>query len=682
MNPIEALLSEPFAQALGGTLLHVVWQGALIALLLAGALRVLRRHAAPVRYAAACGALALLLALPVITLCLLWPSPAETPGNGLTATVGPVVSAEAAMAPEAGALASSEASATWRQAAYATLAAVHPWLVLIWMTGVLALSMRYLAGWTYTLHLRRSGTRAVGQRWQDQLTRLAQPLGVARPVRLVTSMRVRVPTVAGWLRPVILMPVSVFTGLTPRQVEMVIAHELAHIRRHDYLVNLAQAVCETLLFYHPAVWWISERIRIEREHCCDDLVVAVCGDAFTYAEALAKMEQGRQAAPRLALAATGGSLLNRVRRLLEGPTEASPGAARWLAGLTILAALLLSLRLTSALDGMWSKAHTWIAGTEAAEQPGGLLTITTENDQGVLVETFRKDGTSHTMVMKGHIRVQMRTGSHFVVDYKHDSRPRKRANTTTFTAPLTLELWHHERKLSRWDVPDGTVVFEPSEVQSSSELVTVDAGSSMRSLQRPLAQAGYEKTALLLEELIFENQNLSVQLETLDELRELPGESSLPSLINVAERHPRSIVRNEAVQWLGRLGDADVVYTLERIAFGDRSLSVQMEALDALRDRGGLESMARLARIARTHPSAEMRAEAVQSIDAMKADDRLPLLEEIIFRDENLDVRMEALDLLKDAPEAGAVPILRKIARRYSLPDVLREEAADALEDR
>jgi HEAT repeat protein len=122
--------------------------------------------------------------------------------------------------------------------------------------------------------------------------------------------------VIGWLHPVILLPASALTGLTPQQLEAIIAHELAHIRRHDYLINLLQALIEALLFYHPAVWWVSRQIRQEREHCCDDLAVTVCGDARAYARALLEMEQLRAAGPHLAMAANGGSLLPRIQRLV------------------------------------------------------------------------------------------------------------------------------------------------------------------------------------------------------------------------------------------------------------------------------------------------------------------------------------------------------------------------------
>jgi hypothetical protein len=140
----------------------------------------------------------------------------------------------------------------------------------------------------------------------------------------------QVPTVIGWLRPVVLLPGSALTGLTPPQLEAILAHELAHIQRHDYLVNLLQGVVEVLLFYHPGVWWVSQRIRVEREQCCDDVAVGLCGDAVVYARALTELEQGRGDPPQLALAATDGRLLTRIRRLVgcrwEGPASSSSPA--------------------------------------------------------------------------------------------------------------------------------------------------------------------------------------------------------------------------------------------------------------------------------------------------------------------------------------------------------------------
>src|SRR5207247_9522060 len=160
---------------------------------------------------------------------------------------------------------------------------------------------------------------------------------VLRPVRILESALVQVPTVIGWMRPVVLIPASALAGLTPRQLEAVIAHELAHIRRYDYLVNLLQTAVEILLFYHPAVWWVSREIRQEREHCCDDVAVEVCGDALTYARALAEIEALRNIRPQLAMAADGGSLLARIERIIGSSPRRSEPTASWITGAIVIA---------------------------------------------------------------------------------------------------------------------------------------------------------------------------------------------------------------------------------------------------------------------------------------------------------------------------------------------------------
>jgi hypothetical protein len=151
---------------------------------------------------------------------------------------------------------------------------------------------------------------------QYVLRALNTRLGIQRAVKLLNSARVQAPTVISWLKPAILLPVGCMAGLSTLQVEAVLAHELAHIRRHDYLVNFFQSVMETVLFYHPAVWWVSSQIRREREHCCDDLAVAVCGDRLAYAKALSFLEERRSPMPAGAFGATGGVLKMRIARLL------------------------------------------------------------------------------------------------------------------------------------------------------------------------------------------------------------------------------------------------------------------------------------------------------------------------------------------------------------------------------
>jgi GWxTD domain-containing protein len=167
-------------------------------------------------------------------------------------------------------------------------------------------------------------------------------LGIVRPVRLMHSAMVQVPTVIGWLRPVVLIPVGCLTGMSQVQIAAIFAHELAHIRRHDYLVSVLQSVVEAVLFYHPAVWWVSKQVRKEREDCCDDLAVRTSGDSLAYAKALSLLEEHRSTYPAVSLGANGGVLVMRIKRLLG--YEEAPAFSQ-MVGMTLLVVMVAGIAL-------------------------------------------------------------------------------------------------------------------------------------------------------------------------------------------------------------------------------------------------------------------------------------------------------------------------------------------------
>lgn len=324
------LLAHPWACRIAVVLLHFLWQGALVAGLLAFSLRAARHGSARLRYGMSCVALLAMVAWPVATLTLTSDSPASmdsmergTPGSGLLPGASFTASG------------GSAGGGTWL-----------PWITVVWLCGVVALGGRLASGWWRASRLRLVDARPLGGPWVERLAVLQERLGVDGVVELLESGRVRVPMVLGWLRPAILLPVGFCTGLPVSQVEAILAHELAHLVRRDYLVNLVQRAVETLLFYHPAVWWVSERIRIEREYCCDDLAAQAIGDRAELAGALVALAEQQAGFPQLALAADGGSLTERVRRLLGMPGGGAPGA--W-SGRLRTAVLLLVL----VAGGVW-----------------------------------------------------------------------------------------------------------------------------------------------------------------------------------------------------------------------------------------------------------------------------------------------------------------------------------------
>ena len=303
MKSLEILISSPAAAAIGWTLLHSLWEGAIVAAGFGATLLIL--HTARARYLAACLALLALVALFSLTLLRLAPESAQNfPVRGRIVPVWNTVTEDVG-------------SSYWSP----NLAAAAPWLALLWMAGVLLMFGRYFISCVSVRRFRRRGVCCVPHTWQREMERLTVRLRISRPVCVLESCLAETPTVIGHFRPLILMPVGMLAGLSPIQIESILLHELAHIRRHDYLINTLQRCVEGLLFYHPAVWWISVVIRREREHCCDDIAVSISGDPHEYASALAALEQHRFSPA--AVAATGGSLVKRIHRLLYPKTGGS-----------------------------------------------------------------------------------------------------------------------------------------------------------------------------------------------------------------------------------------------------------------------------------------------------------------------------------------------------------------------
>lgn len=384
MNSLEMLLSKPLFQALGWALVHFIWQGTVVAILYAGLATRLRRRTASVRYSIACAAMLLMLMLPVATVLIIEGASSRRPDDSRAAQIAARSAAANSMLlpdgrrqaisneatpPTAGAFASQSVPAAqsqsmaegavdpsvspWRRWVTERFASLMPWLVAVWFAGVLFLSLRFLGGLVVAQRLKRRETSLLLEQWQERLAVLCRRLRVSRPVRLCESMLVEVPTVIGWLRPVILVPASALVGLSAAQLEALLAHELGHIRRYDYLVNLLQTAVETLLFYHPAVWWLSSQIRQERENCCDDLAVATCGNVLVYARALAELEGLRSSTAQLAVAANGGALIERIQRLVGNPSGRAQRFESWLAGVIALATVgaILAGAQTTTLSG-------------------------------------------------------------------------------------------------------------------------------------------------------------------------------------------------------------------------------------------------------------------------------------------------------------------------------------------
>ncbi len=397
----------PVLAAVGWTLVHYLWQGTIVAGVF-GLVRLgSRRSSAESRYVLACSALLVMGLLPLCTLAVVWPAVSTAHDAGIAFSSAPELTAAAAVP-------------AWRTAVPGAM----PWVLAVWGLGVGILAIRASIGWSRLERLVRDHSYSLEPEWRRRVELLTDRVGLRHGISVRTTLKVASPIVTGCWRPTVLLPLSVFTGLPVDQLESLILHELVHIKRRDLWVQRAQLVVETLLFHHPAVWWISHVIRLEREYCCDAAVVALTGDRLGYARALTGVETARSRLPRQALASTGGSLMSRIRSIVH-PTPVSPTTS-WSAAIWTLAALGLVVALTAATTAIGEATHAptpqWMPDTvgrwsslfqTAADRHGvdpALLSIVT------LVESRGNPDALSSLGAVGLMQIMPATGKKIATD--------------------------------------------------------------------------------------------------------------------------------------------------------------------------------------------------------------------------------------------------------------------------
>lgn len=363
----DSWLPSHVLHALGWALVHSLWQGVAVAALAAIVFVFVQR--ASLRYLVAAGALALMLAAPVATFFLVLKS--DAPVRFL-----PVLSLSSAASVPGGVskvdTVSISGSPAPREAVMPVLddfvpvaPDILPWLVAAWFAGVGFFVLRFAGGFAL-LEMRRRRARAPGGQILVLCRDVERKLGLRRAIRYLECDWLEAPAMIGWLRPIVLLPVQALTGLSEEQLRAVIAHELAHVRRLDAFVNLFQILAEALLFYHPALWWLNRRIRVERELCCDEIAVSMTGDRLEYARALALMAEWK-CPPALAMAANRAPLPARILHVLG---QRPQGAGQRLAGLACGFMLLaITLGLTEVVLGAGQAVPAAHAKVVAAPVP-------------------------------------------------------------------------------------------------------------------------------------------------------------------------------------------------------------------------------------------------------------------------------------------------------------------------
>ena len=349
MSPFPSDLSAPWMIPAAQALLHFLWQGALLAAGLAVTQRRLRNASASDRHALACTTLALMVIAPLVTFWVLGSTGPSIASSA--AVVAPAQSATVSIL----ATGSAETIAPGSATLPASLLPWMPWITALWILGVAVSALRLLGG-AWRLH--RWATRETSpapSEWQECCDSLGRRLGLRSQVPLRESPRVHGPLIVGWFRPMLVLPLGMLQSLPGLQIEALLLHELAHVHGRDPLIHLLQRAVETLLFYHPAVWWVSEQIRREREHRCDDRVIETQGEGHSLAEALVTLAERAHSAEPLALAATDGSVASRVRRLLQGRppgfTETTASRKGWVRRTLVLVVVGLGIALVSIVLG-------------------------------------------------------------------------------------------------------------------------------------------------------------------------------------------------------------------------------------------------------------------------------------------------------------------------------------------
>lgn len=402
-------LSDYRIEQFGWVLIHSIWQFTLVALVAVVVIRVMSRRSSNARHAVLVGLMAISILWPIGTWIALSSRTAEIAQSPsfeveqFAPTIAPsvpetiVVSKRSAAKfsvsqsntevaiPETQTVppATTERASPLASSSDITAGGLHHWLlwlVTLWAVGVVLCSLRPILGWITLRRLKTVGISTASKSVLVSMSLVSQRMDFTRSVEVLESSLAQVPMVVGYFRPVILLPVSLLSSIPIEQLEAILAHELAHIRRHDFVINMLQVLVETVFFYHPAVWWLSNRVRIEREHCCDDLVVKVMDNRSDYGRALIAIEELRGRGSVLSLSASDGSLIHRIRRI-TGMAQERNGFTAWASTCLVagLAGAGLVLSMASNKDAM---AMNDVPGNAIAASVASAI-LPTENGQDV-----------------------------------------------------------------------------------------------------------------------------------------------------------------------------------------------------------------------------------------------------------------------------------------------------------
>jgi beta-lactamase regulating signal transducer with metallopeptidase domain/HEAT repeat protein len=696
------------------TLLHFVWQGALVSVAAAVGFRVLKGNGPSPRYGLGVLALAAMAILPIVTAARLQSLPESSSPMFVATTEEPTADREAAAPVSSSSkvenasakIPSADAPTDPSKSAVSVLTpgrfrfrewteAAAPYLVRVWLAGVLLFSFRLLMGWLGVRRLARIGVQEPVELIRERFEEISRRINTSRPVRLIESALVRTPATIGFLRPALLWPVSLHTGLTVSQIDLLLAHELAHLKRHDYLVNVLQTILETALFYHPGVWWLSKRVRDERELCCDDVALEMTGDPRAYAEALLALESWRQDLPVLATGATGGSLMTRIHRLITAEEARDAGRPRFAAlplGIAAVASILALAPQAPASSVTAPESAAAVVSESERPQPVGPAQagpVSRYVGQGSL--EARMDWAMKEASSKGLTRFWI--GYAIAADpsrnllYMDRITPVSTTDGSTFSGRMHFQRADGMRfRGVRLESVIGersaeeTVIFLGFGGPSLSNLERIHAGTSVLPVH-------FEGRPVLWLDRANDTESIAWIRRFSERVTSRDIRNDLVALVGAhidsapvfaalrawVESNEPDELRASAVEELGPVALKEALTLLERTARNDRSRDVRREAAEALGEQPAPEATRILGDLARSVKDIDVAREAAESLGERTAPEAFDELVALVWSDIHADVRREAVEAMGENGSPRAPREIERVARTHPTEDVRRE---------
>jgi len=706
-------------QLIGWTLIHSLWEGGAIAALLALAFSATRHRDPTLRYALGMIGLVMMVALPLLTATRMQTFTrvpkaslaSESTPSAPTAIPVNAPPSDPGLRADAGRRSARTISIS-PQSMLSNIEPIFPWIVAAWSIGLVLLSIRMIGGVARTRRIARDGTPA-SDRVLSLISRISNELGISRVIRALEGTHVTVPVVIGWLRPVIVLPASLVSGLTASQLEMLLAHELAHIHRYDFLANTLQTVLETLLFFHPAAWWLSDRIREERENCCDDIAVALCGgDRQGYTAALLALEESRDGGIMFAAAATGGgTLFRRAMRLMSGGPAHVELGARWIAGvITIFAAFFTTgpaigkaanLPIVSRLEvmGFLSPGSDSVP-RYAKERPDPARsnpdTVLIYSGNGSFGERWQwAEQRARTLKSSKYWIGYLVAGDATGVNMFYSDRDIPvRSGNSTFSGHMRIGSSDNLiftgaalAPLVGTHTPSSIAIFLQFDRSNSDQPVRVHVGSFRFPVYFGGAPAIWLDSATDLES-VAKLRALVATTRSLETRRDLvsavgahqDANATLPPLIGWLESTGESEgIRREAAEALGEVADPRAIAALARVARNDSNNGVRREAVEAFGSmRISAASDTLMAFASNLQPS-DLRRAAIEELSSRHEPRVVAFLKNFALTNNDSRLRRDAIESLGSMHEEGFAAV-SDIALRASDVDT-RRVAVEALGD-